>query len=93
MTNLKRDKEESNKIRSLTEDLQNKNEKLKELEDKAAYQEDYNRRKNLQITGLAEQAGETWEKTAEDVSSLLESKLQLPKRDIERANRVDQQKE
>ncbi|KAK3871114.1 hypothetical protein Pcinc_023760 [Petrolisthes cinctipes] len=35
--------------------------KVKDLEEKVIYQEDYSRRKNLRISGLEEQANETWE--------------------------------
>lgn len=91
---LKQDKEDAkNKIKSLTDDLQAKNDKIKELEEKSIYQEDYNRRNNLQIFGLAEEPRETWEKTAEEVSKLLERKLQLPRMEIERAHRIGQQRE
>ena len=62
---------------------------IKELGDRANYQEDYNRRNNLQITGVEEQAeGETWEQTAIIVNKLLEDKLQLPNIQLERAHRV-----
>ena len=62
---------------------------IKELENRANYQEDYNRWNNLQITGVEEQAeGETWEQTAIIVNKLLEDKLQLPNIHLERAHRV-----
>ncbi|KAK3887048.1 hypothetical protein Pcinc_008813 [Petrolisthes cinctipes] len=57
-----------------------------ELEQRQNYQEDYNRRNNIRITGLKEQPGETWEETAITVSKLLEDKLQLPSMKIERAH-------
>lgn len=60
----------------------------KKLEDRLDYQEDYNRRNNLHITGIEEQEGETWEQTAVKVKKLLESKLQLQNTDLERAHRV-----
>ncbi|KAK4309590.1 hypothetical protein Pmani_018787 [Petrolisthes manimaculis] len=59
-----------------------------ELEQRQNYQEDYNRRNNIRITGLQEQPGETWEETAITVSKLLEDKLQLPSMNIERAHRT-----
>lgn len=62
--------------------------KVKDLEDKVTYQEDYSRRKNLRITGLEEQSSETWEQTTAAVTSLLESKLQLPGVILERAHRI-----
>lgn len=81
-------------IRVMKEDLQVKTHKIQELEDKIIYQEDYNRRKNLQITGLREQQhGETWEQTAVQVSKLFEDKMQLPGMEIERAHRVGQRRE
>ncbi|KAK3887035.1 hypothetical protein Pcinc_008800 [Petrolisthes cinctipes] len=57
-----------------------------EMEQRQNYQEDYNRRNNIRITGLQEQPGETWEETAITVSKLLEDKLQLPSMKIERAH-------
>lgn len=63
--------------------------KVEELERRANYQEDYNRRNNLRITGIREQSGgETWEETAKIVSELLEEKMQLPSMKIERAHRI-----
>lgn len=54
------------------------------------YQEDYSRRNNLQIIGIREQPGETWEKRAIQVSKILEGKLELPNIELERAHRVGQ---
>lgn len=62
--------------------------KVKELEEKVIYQEDYSRRKNIRISGLEEQSNETWEQTSATVTSLLETKLQLPGVVLERAHRV-----
>lgn len=63
--------------------------KVEELERRSNYQEDYNRRNNLRITGIREQpGGETWEETAKIVSELLEEKMQLPSMKIERAHRT-----
>ena len=60
-----------------------------ELERRTNYQEDYNRRSNLRITGIREQpGGETWEEAAKTVSKLLEEKLQLPSMKLERAHRT-----
>lgn len=79
---LKKDESES---KTTITALQTRNE---ELEKRANYQEDYNRRNNLRITGIQEQAGETWEETANTVSRLLEAKLQLPPMELERAHRT-----
>ncbi|KAK4324820.1 hypothetical protein Pmani_004561 [Petrolisthes manimaculis] len=59
-----------------------------ELEQRQNYQENYNRRNNIRITGLQEQPSKTWEETAITVSKLLEDKLQLPSMKIERAHRT-----
>ena len=88
---LRKHQEET--IRKLEDDLQVKSSKIKELEDKSTYQEDYSRRNNLQITGLEEQPGETWEQTANQVKHLIENKLQLPRMELERAHRVGQRRE
>lgn len=86
------DKKDSKEIiKTLKEDLQESGKIIKELEDRVNYQEDYNRRKNLQIIGIEENPeGETWEQTAVKVSNLLEDKLQLPDIQLERAHRVGQ---
>lgn len=75
-------------IEKLTKLVESSNNKIKELEEKVIYQEDYSRRKNLRISGLEEQGNETWEQTSAAVSSLLETKLQLPGVALERAHRV-----
>lgn len=62
--------------------------RIDELERRLNYQEDYNRRNNLRITGIQEQPGETWEQTSAAVMKLLEEKLQLPPMNLERAHRV-----
>ena len=76
----------SNEQQTIIERLQSK---VQALEQRVNYQEDYNRRNNLRITGLQEQPrGETWEQTAANVSKLLQDKLQLPSVNLERAHRV-----
>lgn len=62
--------------------------RIAELERRQNYQEDYNRRNNLRITGFKEEGSETWEQTAAAVSALLQDKLQLPNVKLERAHRV-----
>lgn len=62
--------------------------KVGELEKRANYQEDYNRRNNLRITGVLEKPNETWEETAVSVAKLFEEKLQLPSVRLERAHRT-----
>ena len=62
--------------------------KITELENRQNYQDDYNRRNNIRISGLPEQPGETWEETTISVTKVLEEKLQLPPMKIERAHRT-----
>ena len=78
------EKENSDK-KDMIEQLQTR---VCELEKRSNYQEDYNRRNNLRISGLQEQPGETWEQTANKVTQLLEDKLQLTQVNLERAHRV-----
>lgn len=62
---------------------------LSELEKRANYQEDYNRRLNLRFTGIEElPSGETWEETAKTITKLVEEKLQIPGVTLERAHRT-----
>lgn len=79
-------------LKSCDKDYKDTIESLKsrvmELEERQNYQEDYNRRNNIRITGIQEQPGETWEETAQNVSKLLEEKLQLPQMKLERAHRT-----
>ena len=75
--------EADNKV--IIETLKFKND---ELERRTNYQEDYNRRNNLRITGIQEKASETWEETAKTVGKILEEKLQLPPIKLERAHRT-----
>ena len=91
------------KVNQQQHDLEGKNQTIEDLNDKLKasgvhvkdlyercnYQEDYNRRNNLQISGIEEsRAGETWEQSATIVSKLLEEKLQLPNIQLERTHRV-----
>lgn len=77
------------KIEKLNEQIDTYNTKIKELEDRLNYQEDYSRRNNVRISGVEERgASETWEQTAAAVTSLLEEKIQLPGLVVERAHRV-----
>ncbi|MPD01322.1 hypothetical protein E2C01_096842 [Portunus trituberculatus] len=63
--------------------------RVEDSEQRMNYQEDYNRRNNIRTSGLNESPnGETWEQTANLVSTLLGDKLQLPPMKIERAHRV-----
>lgn len=62
---------------------------IKALEDRCNYQEDYSRRNNLRVSGVAERpGGETWEQTAVLVKSLFLQQLQLSDVTIERAHRT-----
>lgn len=81
-------RDDRSKIDNLTKQVDSSNIKVKELEGKVVYQEDYSRRKNLRISGLEEKGNETWEQTSAAVASLLQSKLQLPGVVLERAHRV-----
>lgn len=75
-------------ISSLKEEVKKGENQIRELQEKANYQEDFTRRNNLQIIGLEEKVGETWEQTTVQISQLLEQKLQLPNIQIEGAHRV-----
>ncbi|KAG0720477.1 Spermatogenesis-associated protein 5-like protein 1 [Chionoecetes opilio] len=76
---------------TLSEKLEGSETLIKDLEDRCNYQEDYNRRNNLQFLGMVgRQGGDTWEQAAVLVSKLLEEKLQLPDIQLERAHRVGQ---
>lgn len=86
-------KEDKSIIANLTDQLTKSRSALGDLEDRANYQEDYNRRNNLHITGIEEQQGETWEQTAVQVKKIIENKLQLPGIELERANRVGPRRE
>ena len=68
--------------------MANTKENFADLQEKYIYQEDYNRRKNLQIIGIEEQSNETWEQTANLVSKILTEKLELPNIQLERAHRM-----
>lgn len=85
-----KDKKETNvKINNLNEQLESENKKIKEMEEKQNKQEDYSRRKNVRITGVAERGGnETWEQSAAAVTAMLEDKMDLPGLVLERAHRV-----
>ncbi|XP_050715616.1 uncharacterized protein LOC126998200 [Eriocheir sinensis] len=76
-------------IEKLTEQVESSHLKIRELEERLNYQEDYSRRSNVRISGMEERgATETWEQTAAAVTSLLEEKMQLPGLVLERAHRV-----
>lgn len=74
----------------LIANLQTSKKEIKELQDRSNYQEDYNRRNNLQFLGMEERPGETWEQSAVQVTKLLTEKLELPPIELERAHRVGQ---
>ncbi len=64
--------------------------KVEELERRSNYQEDYNRRNNLRISGIREQqGGETWEETEKTISEILVDKLELPPIKTERVHRTE----
>lgn len=65
--------------------------RIEDLEQRSNYQEDYNRRNNIRISGMMESPnGETWEQTGEQVPTLFKEKLQLPPMKLERVHRVGQ---
>ena len=77
------------KINTLIEEVKEKDDKIKELEERINYQDDYSRRKNVRISGVPEpDSNETWEQTAASVTSMLQDKMQLPGLVLERAHRV-----
>lgn len=81
-------------IESLTDQLESSKQIIRNMEERINYQDDYSRRHNIRISGMAESVtGETWEQTAVMVSSLLADKLQLPDVQLERAHRVGQRRE
>lgn len=77
-------------VSKLMNDLQVSSQVVASLKDRCDYQEDYNRRNNLQFVGTEEDNNETWEQPALKISHLLEHKLQLPNIQLERAHRVGQ---
>lgn len=87
------DSQNKSTIKELKTHLQDSEKVIKDLEGQGNYQEDHNRRNNLQIIGVEEKSGgETCEQTAVQVSKLLE-KFQLPSIQFERAHRVGQRSE
>ena len=87
-------KDTKNRMARLSEELESSNQKVKVLEERSNYMEDYSRRNNVRITGVQERnGGETWEQTAATVTSLFADKLQLPGLMLERAHRVDQHRD
>ncbi|KAK3889136.1 hypothetical protein Pcinc_006877 [Petrolisthes cinctipes] len=73
----------------IKEQTKSSHEKMKQLEERINYQEDYSRKKNVRISGVEERDGnETWEQSVKTVTSLLQDKLQLEGLELERAHRV-----
>ena len=63
--------------------------RIEDLEQRANYQEDYNRRPNLRFSGVPELCtGETLEETATLVQKIIINNLKLPSMDLVRAHRV-----
>lgn len=77
-------------ISKLAQDQETYVKRIEDLQARCNYQEDYNRRNNLQFVGIDEDMSETWEQSAQKVRQLLEEKLQLPNIQLERAHRVGQ---
>lgn len=80
-------------ITKLNDELKLNKQATESLEARTNYQEDYNRRNNLQIVGLEEQTNESWEQTAVKVTKLLEEKMELLQVEVERAHRVGPRRE
>ncbi|KAK3871051.1 hypothetical protein Pcinc_023786 [Petrolisthes cinctipes] len=73
----------------IKEQTKSSHEKIKQLEERINYQEDYSRKKNVRISGVEVRDGnETWEQSVKTVTSLLQDKLQLEGLELERAHRV-----
>ncbi|KAK3893299.1 hypothetical protein Pcinc_002855 [Petrolisthes cinctipes] len=73
----------------IKEQTKSSHEKMKQLEERINYQEDYSRKKNVRISGVEERDGsETWEQSVKTMTSLLQDKLQLEGLELERAHRV-----
>lgn len=77
-------------VSNLTNDLQVTRKDIETLEVRCNYLDDYSRRHNLQFVGITEELNETWEQSAEKVSSLLSTTLQVPGIQLDRAHRVGQ---
>ncbi|KAK3877388.1 hypothetical protein Pcinc_017900 [Petrolisthes cinctipes] len=77
-------------FKKLQDDLQTREKQVDILQESCNNLEDINRRNNLQITGLDECPGETWEQTTTKVTKLMDDKLQLHNVAIERTHRVGQ---
>ena len=78
--NYEKEKQDTKAMMSkLADEIESSNLKIKDLEARINYQEDYSKRNNVRISGVKERSGgETWEQTAATVTSLLKDKPQLP---------------
>lgn len=65
-----------------------KTKKIETCESRIRSAEDFNKRKNLRITGVSESPNETWENTTDAAQTIFLEKLQLPSAPIEQARRV-----
>lgn len=63
-------------------------EKIRKINDRLDYQEDYSRRNNLRFDGVEEKPNETWEETEDRIQRVLRDKLNLGAVRLERAHRV-----
>lgn len=81
-------------IDTLTHHTESLQQQIKSIEERVNQQEDFSRRNNIRISGVAEpNSEETFEQTAVMVSSLLADKLELPGVGLERAHRVGQRRD
>ena len=66
---------------------------LSEMADKADYLENQSRRNNIRISGVSEEASESWQATEDKVKAVLKTKLNIDpnKTEIERAHRTGKQ--
>lgn len=66
----------------------NVEEKIRKINDRLDYQEDYSRRNNLRFDGLDEKPNESWEETQVIIQRVLHDRLNLGSVELERAHRV-----
>lgn len=85
-------REKDQVIEELSEKLKASEVHSKDLYERCIYQDDYNRRNNLQFVGIEKKQGsETWEQSAIIASMVLEEQLQLRNIQLERDHQVGQQ--
>ena len=90
MEKILKDEQDDNQknIHEMNEEVKTLKDKILEMESRQDYQDDQSRRNNIRISGLPEDANETWEMTQQKVADLLKEKLEMPDVEIERAHRT-----